>query len=100
LARSIRGFLKAVSQQEIFDGGSADGSFAKLVFHCIDGSGHAAVTVTLAEFAYLNAHPAVMNRVELAMRFEAYALDEFCNELESIARRKSKRARRITSAGL
>jgi hypothetical protein len=51
LANSIRGFPKANSQREVFSGGREDNdlSFAKLVFHCVDGAGHAVVDVTLAE---------------------------------------------------
>ena len=90
LAASIRGFPKTVSQQETFEGSS--GSVAKLVFRCIDGSGHPVVIVSLVECVDESARPSVMNRVELELRFEPYALDEFCRELELIARRESKRA--------
>ena len=47
LANSIRGFPKANSQREFFSGGREDNdlSFAKLVFHCVDGAGHAVVDV-------------------------------------------------------
>jgi hypothetical protein len=93
LADSIRGFPKTVSQQEIFEGGSEEiGSLAKLVFRCTDGSGHPAVTVSLAESINENVRPPLLNRVELELRFEPYALDEFCRELESVARRASNRA--------
>ncbi len=90
LAESIRGFPKTVSQQETFEGSS--GSLAKLVFQCIDGSGHPVVMVSLAESVNDNSRPLTMNRVEMELRFEPSALDEFCRELESIARRESRRA--------
>jgi len=93
LADSIRGFPKIVSQQEVFQGGSEElGSSAQLVFRCIDGSGHPAVIVSLVEAVDVNDRPPRLNRVELELRFEAYALDEFCRELDSIARRESNRA--------
>ena len=57
LAESIRGFPKTVSQQEIFEGSS--GSLAKLVFRCIDGSGHPVVMVSLAESVNENARPSL-----------------------------------------
>ena len=90
LAESIRGFPKTVSQQEIFEGSS--GPVAKLVFRCTDGVGHPVVIVSLVESVDEGARSSVMNRVELELRFEPYALDEFCRELELIARRESKRA--------
>jgi hypothetical protein len=39
LAETIRGFPKVSSQVEVFEGGSDDGSRAKLVFRCIDQLG-------------------------------------------------------------
>jgi hypothetical protein len=92
LAESIRGFPKSISQQVVFEGGSEDGSLARLVFRCIDGSGHAAVRVTFVEFAAINDRAPIMNRVELELRFEALALDEFCRELQLVARREKKLA--------
>jgi hypothetical protein len=93
LADAIRGFPKTVSQQEIFEGGSEEiGSLARLVFSCTDGSGHPAVTVSLAESVNVNARPLLLNRVELELQFEPYALDEFSRELESMARRATTRA--------
>jgi hypothetical protein len=93
LVESIRGFPHTVSQEEIFEGGSEEiGSLAKLVFRCTDGSGHPAVFVSLAEPVNVNARPLVLNRVELELPFEPYALDEFCGELELMAKRDGKRA--------
>jgi hypothetical protein len=77
---------------EIFEGGSDDGSRAKLVFHCIDQLGHAVVRVSLAEFVYGNAQPPSMNDVNLELRFDACALDEFCKELQAIGKRARKDA--------
>ena len=93
LVESIRGFPRTVAQREVFEGGSEEiGSLAKLIFCCTDGSGHPAVTVSLAEPVNVNARPPVLNRVELELQFEPYALDEFCRELELIASRDGKRA--------
>lgn len=93
LVESIRGFPRTISQQEVFEGGSEEmGSLARLIFRCTDGSGHPAVAVSLAEPVNVNARPHVLNRVELELQFEPYALDEFCRELELIARRSGKRA--------
>ena len=89
LAKTLQGFPKAVSQVEVFEGGQA-GARAKLVFRCIDQSGHAAVRVSLAEFAYDNAQPSIMNDVNLEMRFEAWGLDQFCKELEGVGKRARK----------
>lgn len=92
LADTIRGFPKTVSQEAVFEGGSDDGSRARLKFHCIDQLGHAVVTTTLADFAYLNAQPPVLNHVNLELRVDASAIDEFCKQLEAIGRRMRKRA--------
>lgn len=103
LAETIHGFPKAVSQVEVFEGGQDDGPRAKLVFRCLDQVGHAVVRVSLAEFAYENAQLPIMNDVNLELRFEPSALDQFCKELEAIGRRARKLAtlrgfRRITGA--
>jgi hypothetical protein len=75
---------------EVFEGGQDDGPRAKLVFRCIDELGHAAVRVSLVEFAYDNAQLPIMNDVNLEMRFEASALDQFCKELEGVGKRARK----------
>ena len=90
LAKNLQGFPKAVSQVEVFEGGSAEGARAKLVFRCIDQLGHLAVRVSLAEFTYDNAQLPIMNDVNLEMRFEAWALDRFCKELEGVGKRARK----------
>ena len=90
LAKTLQGFPKAVSQVEVFEGGEASSARAKLVFRCIDQIGHAAVRVSLVEFAYDNAQPPIMNDVNLEMRFEAWALDQFCKELERVGKRARK----------
>ena len=88
LAETLRGFPKAVSQMEVFEGGTDDGPRAKLVFRCIDHLGHAVVSVSLAEVAYVNApHLSIMNDVNLEMRFEVSDLDRFCKELEAVGKR-------------
>ncbi len=92
LAQSIQGFPKAVSQVEVFEGGQGDGPRAKLVFRCIDQLGHPVVRVSLVEFAYDNAQLPIMNDVNLEMRFEASALDQFCKELEGVGKRGRKLA--------
>lgn len=92
LAATIQGFPKAVSQVEVFEGGYDGGPRAKLVFRCIDQLGHAVVRVSLTEFAYDNAQFQNMNDVNLEMPFEASALDQFCKELEAVAKRARKRA--------
>jgi len=95
LANSIRGFPKTNSHREVFSGGREDDddlSFAKLVFHCVDGAGHAVVDVTLAESLVHHARPSTRNRAELELRFEPLALDEFCRELYAIARRTTNQA--------
>jgi hypothetical protein len=92
LADTIQGFPKAASQVEVFEGGQADGPRAKLVFRCMDQLGHAVVRVSLVEFAYENAQPLIMNDVNLEMRFDASALDQFCKELGAIGKRTRKLA--------
>lgn len=92
LAKTIQGFPKAVSQVEVFEGGYDDGPRAKLVFRCIDQLGHAVVRVSLAEFAYDNTQLLIMNDVNLELRFEASALDQFCKELEAVGKRARKLA--------
>jgi hypothetical protein len=93
LADSIRGFPKTTSQRETFSGGNeADPPFAQLVFRCADGSGHATVHVALAEIVYHNGRPFTDNRVELELPFEPNALDDFCRELDLVARRATRRA--------
>ena len=93
LANSLRGFPKTMSQQEIFTGGNENEyPFAKLVFRCADGAGHPVVDVKLAEALFHNGRPSRNNRVELDLQFEPLALDEFCRELDSVARRKTTRA--------
>ena len=93
LANSIRGFPKTTSQQEVFTGGNDTAyPFAELVFYCTDGTGHPAVQVTLAETVYHSGQPVTENRVKLEVLFEATELDEFCRELDLVARRKTKRA--------
>lgn len=88
LAETIRGFPKAVSQVEVFESSTDKGPRAKLVFRCIDHSGHAVVSVSLAELAHVNApHLSIMNDVNLEMRFEASDLDRFCKELEAVGKR-------------
>lgn len=87
LAETIQGFPKTVSQVEVFEGGQEDGPRAKLVFRCIDQVGHAVVRVSLADFAYDGSQLPTLNDVNLEMRFEASALDQFCKELEGIAKR-------------
>ena len=91
LAETIQGFPKAVSQMEVFEGGRDDGPRAKLVFRCIDQLGHAVVRVSLVEFAYNDQLP-IMNDVNLELRFEASALDQFCKELEGVGKRTRKLA--------
>jgi len=93
LANSLRGFPKTTSQLEIFTGGNETKySFAKLVFRCADGAGHPVVDVKLAESMFHNGRQSRNNCVELELQFEPLALDEFCRELDSVARRKSTRA--------
>jgi len=92
LAETLRGFPKAVSQVEVFEGGQDAGPRAKPVFRCIDQLGHAGVIVSLVEFAYDNAQLPIMNDVNLEMRFEASALDQFCKELEGVGKRARKLA--------
>ena len=92
LAQSIQGFPKAVSQVEVFEGGQGDGPRAKLVFRCIDQLCHPVVRVSLVEFACNNAQLPIMNDVNLEMRFEASALDQFCKELEGVGKRGRKLA--------
>lgn len=92
LARSLQGFPKSISQEEVFKGGSQDDAYARLAFRCIDGSGHAAVIVTLQAGVAYDLHPSIVNRVEFEMRFEASALDEFCRELQLVARRARRGA--------
>ena len=93
LANSIRGFPKTTSQQETFTGGNeTDYPFAKLVFRCADGTGHPSVHVALAETVYHQGRRWVDNRVELELPFETGALDDFCRELDLVARREIKRA--------
>jgi hypothetical protein len=92
LAQSLQGFPKSISQEEIFEGGSDDGPFGKLFFRCIDGSGHTIVRVTLQELVAFNLRSVIPNRVELEFQFEASALDEFCAELQAVARRERRRA--------
>jgi hypothetical protein len=94
LANSIRDFPKTNSQREVFSGGREedDLSFAKLVFHCVDGAGHAVLDVTLAESLVHHARPSTRNRVELELRFEPSALDDFCRALNEVARRTNSRA--------
>ena len=87
LAKTIQGFPKAVSQLEVFEGGQDDGSRAKLVFRCIDQLGHTVVRVSLAEYAYDNPQLPIMNDVNLELRFDASALDQFCKELEGVGKR-------------
>ena len=92
LAEALQGFPKTSSQVEVFEGGSEDGSRAKLTFSCKDRVSRAVVTVCLAELTDENAQTGIMNEVKLELRFEAWALDEFCKELEEIGKRLNKRA--------
>jgi hypothetical protein len=92
LAEKIRGFPKTASQVESFGGGSDDGPRARLTFRCVDHLGHAVVRVSLADFAYASEQPPIMDDVNLELRFDAAALDEFCKELEAVAMRTRKRA--------
>ena len=92
LADALQGFPKTSSQVEVFEGGSDDGSRATLTFSCKDRVSRAVVTVSLAEFADENAQTGIMNEVKLELRFEAWALDEFCKELEAIQTRVKKHA--------
>ena len=92
LADALQGFPKTSSQVEVFEGGSEDGSRAKLTFSCKDRVSRAVVTVSLAEFADENAQTGIMNEVKFELRFEAWALDEFGKELEAIGKRLKKRA--------
>ena len=93
LAHSLQGFPKTTSQQEVFAGGNENEyPFAKLLFRCADGTGHPVVDVTLAESLFHNGRPSRNNRVELDLQFEPLALDEFCRELDLVARRKNNRA--------
>lgn len=93
LANSIRGFPKTTSQREVFAGGNEkEYPFAKLVFRCADGTGHPVVGVKLAESSFHIGRSSRNNRVELDLQFEPLALDEFCRELDLVARRKMKRA--------
>jgi hypothetical protein len=92
LAETMQGFPKAVSQVEVFEGGQYDGPRAKLVFRCIDQLGHPVVRVSLVEFAYDEAQLPSMNDVNLEMRFEASALDQFRKELEGVGKRRRKLA--------
>lgn len=85
LAKTIRGFPKTTSQVEIFEGGTDTGARARLVFHCVDQWGHPAVRVSLADFAYRNEQPPIMNEVDLELRFDAFELDKFCRELDAVA---------------
>jgi hypothetical protein len=91
-ANTIQGFPKAVTQVEVFEGGQDDGPRVKLLFRCIDQSGHLVVRVSLVEFAYENAQLPIMNDVNLELRFEASALDQFCKELEGVGNRTRKLA--------
>ena len=90
LANAIRGFPKTITQVEIFEGGQDDGPRAKLVFRCMDQSGHPVVRVSLVEFAFEHAQVPIMNDVNLELRFEASALDQFCKELEGVGNRTRK----------
>ena len=88
LAKTIHGFPNAVSQVEVFEGGPDDGPRAKLVFRCMDQLGHTVVRVSLAEFAYdNNPQLPITNDVNLELRFDASALDQFCKELERVGKR-------------
>jgi hypothetical protein len=92
LAEALQGFPKTSSQVEVFEGGSDEGSRAKLIFSCKERVSRAVVTVSLVEFADENAQTGIMNEVKLELRYEAWALDEFCKELEAIGKRLKKRA--------
>ena len=87
LAKTIHAFPKAVSQVEVFEGGTDDGPRAKLVFRCMDQLGHTVVRVSLAEFAYDRLQLPIMNDVNFELRFDASALDQFCKELERVGKR-------------
>jgi hypothetical protein len=69
---------------EVFEGGHDDSARAKLAFRCIDQLGYTVVTISLVDFAYDNAQLPIMNDVNLEMRFEASALDQFCKELDGV----------------
>lgn len=93
LANSIRGFPKSTSQQEIFAGGNeTEYPFAQLIFRCADGTGHPVVDIVLAESLFHNGRQSRNNRVELDLQFEPLALDEFCRQLDLVARRTNKHA--------
>jgi hypothetical protein len=93
LLRSIRAFPTTISHVVVFEGGSDDsGAMATLRFSCIDGSGHAVVSVSLAQPINESGRPGVKNRVELELAFEPAALDTFCQQLDALASRASTTA--------
>jgi hypothetical protein len=93
LADSIRGFPRTSSQLETFASGDEyEYPYVKLVFRCADGTGHPVVDVTLADELFHHGRQSRKHRVELDLHFEPLALDEFCRELDLVARRNTKRA--------
>jgi hypothetical protein len=93
LLKSIRAFPTTTAHIVSLDSGSEEsGAMARLVFSCIDGSGHSVVSVTLAQPIDESARPGVKNRVELELAFEPASLDEFCQQLKAIATRASTTA--------
>jgi hypothetical protein len=90
-SQALAGFPREL-RQNISLQGSGFSSHAELVFHCIDGADHTAVTVSLSDGTSDRAHLATINRVELRLRFESGSLDQFCSELEAVGRRARKKA--------
>jgi hypothetical protein len=86
----LRGFPKTTSDKRDLVFGSFDRKYAggavRMLFHCIDGSGHAFVEATI-DAKYETG--GTVQTVLLAMPVEATAIDKFVVELERIEATRS-----------
>ena len=84
LAASLEGFPASASSTVTFTLGSSGMGEITLEFMCVDGSGHAAVWVTLTS-ARSVAPTAKHQRATICLRFEAASMDSFCRELHALS---------------
>lgn len=91
LAEKIRGFPNNIDDEREFDLGTVrdDENGARLLFHCIDRQGHAAVRVTIQSSQWFS--PALGNAT-FPIPIEPAAIDRFIQELKQMTEKPGSRA--------
>jgi len=91
-ADAMAGFPSSSSDRRAYEFGVRDpkvaGGFISLAFHCLDGAGHAAVTVAVEDDPHFHAEASAT----FSFEFEAVELDRFLTALRKVERAKDGHA--------